>query len=809
MTKEVFILKKARIVSIVLASTMLLAGCSSSGNKGEPVLSHSSNSGITLAQLKQKYGSLDDKAIMPLYNVAPDKTFSFSFKSDMSQLNPDDVISVHTDVKAQPESKIIASVLPTNFHSGKPTTIDVEPSIGVLQTEQTTDQMEHAGRSWGKAPIYYIRVNYDMNASTPTKLSKPMIIPFTVQSKIPVPTLKYDIDTEGRLKLTWSPVTGATKYRIYNLSSFHDLINNTNTPMNEAENGYRGVYPQLVAEVTQTEFQDWFQDGKNGLGYLTADKSVIGFENYGVHGDYFITAVNGNDESNASNLVSSTQLATQLPAEYAKGTDLENTTYHGLSEIPRNVDVKMIDGTIKSFWVNYNTKGLTPDELGYTEIPFTVVGAALKGVIQADKMTAQDLQKLQSGNKVNKTATDVAPNNNTSYVPPANVPTVIKDDHSKGASSTPNNDSSNTSSNSVVDTQKDNTQKTVDNANKQDVPAAPQDVKISATSAFQEYLARNLIAGKADISMAGFPESQNFDTLTEELQQVTYQNPLILGVKSWDYDYNKLILHVTYSVPQDKMQSEQNEIVSAAKSAVSQVIKNGMTDDQKREAIYGYLSDNAKYDTAALKAAEANGYKDPGAQYADSFTAYGIMVKKVGVCISYAESYKLLSDLAGLKSVVVTGKLDGVGHAWNKVQIGDSWYNVDVTNNDGANSAGFRLDYNGSDKEAQAVGEVQTNEFWAGNEVHQFDSADDSKDYYVVNHLKAQNVSDLAQMFSTELKAHHKTLAVRLGFTASKEDIMQAAEQAFKSEAPSKMQTAQGGLMGDIAIFYPDGAPQQ
>ena len=49
----------------------------------------------------------------------------------------------------------------------------------------------------------------------------------------------------------------------------------------------------------------------------------------------------------------------------------------------------------------------------------------------------------------------------------------------------------------------------------------------------------------------------------------------------------------------------------------------------------------------------------------DSWTAAGVLVDGTGVCASYAEAYQLLSDLAAIRTVSVTGDADGA-HEWNK-----------------------------------------------------------------------------------------------------------------------------------------------
>lgn len=50
-----------------------------------------------------------------------------------------------------------------------------------------------------------------------------------------------------------------------------------------------------------------------------------------------------------------------------------------------------------------------------------------------------------------------------------------------------------------------------------------------------------------------------------------------------------------------------------------------------------------------------------------------------GVCQNYAELYKLLCDIAGINCRLEAGKVDGVSHAWNLVEIDGTWYHVDTT----------------------------------------------------------------------------------------------------------------------------------
>lgn len=64
-------------------------------------------------------------------------------------------------------------------------------------------------------------------------------------------------------------------------------------------------------------------------------------------------------------------------------------------------------------------------------------------------------------------------------------------------------------------------------------------------------------------------------------------------------------------------------------------------------------------------------------KYAYRTTADYIMIEGLGQCSSYAGAYSYLLSLAGIDSEIVES--ESINHAWNKVCIGGSYYNVDLT----------------------------------------------------------------------------------------------------------------------------------
>ncbi|MNN02395.1 Transglutaminase-like superfamily protein [compost metagenome] len=381
------------------------------------------------------------------------------------------------------------------------------------------------------------------------------------------------------------------------------------------------------------------------------------------------------------------------------------------------------------------------------------------------------------------------------------MPTIIDGTQGKDA---PKKEESAAPADNLVDAQKDNTKKQVEEGNNQEVPTPDviKDVKVNADSALEEYLALSMIDAKTEIPLGAFPEAQNFETLSDALQKVVYQNPLILGVKQYKYDYKSLTLGVTYEESADVIKKKQGEIIAEAKKIVASVIKPEMNDDDKRKAIYDYLNDNTKYDDEALKSAKANGFKEVNPKYNDSFNTYGIMVKKVGVCASYASTYKMLSDLSGLKAITVTGLMGGVPHSWNKVKIGNEWVNVDTTNN-ATNSGIPYLLYNSNDATAKSIEYVPDQGYWLDSELSKFKSTDNSKDYYVVNGLEVKTVSEYGSKLADQLKQGKSVIAIRMGAKLNEDQVFEEAGKVLNQVAKDKLKSATLGTLGTYIVLKP------
>ena len=208
------------------------------------------------------------------------------------------------------------------------------------------------------------------------------------------------------------------------------------------------------------------------------------------------------------------------------------------------------------------------------------------------------------------------------------------------------------------------------------------DEQVYANGALSAFLARNMLAVNDEIDLSFFPESADWDYLGESFFEAIYQNPLIMHVSGISMLPGSNVLTVYYKEPTETILRQQNAVRNAVREIASQLYTPGMSDLEKSLAINSFLVENVEYDFAALRNAELNDFRYVDDRYNDAFTAYGVLINGVGVCQGIAAAYTLIADAMGLRTIVVTGLMEGfLPHAWNRVYINGHWHILDVTNN--------------------------------------------------------------------------------------------------------------------------------
>lgn len=104
------------------------------------------------------------------------------------------------------------------------------------------------------------------------------------------------------------------------------------------------------------------------------------------------------------------------------------------------------------------------------------------------------------------------------------------------------------------------------------------------------------------------------------------------------------------------------------KKAVEDTIDDSMSDIEKVKALHDWICSHTVYD-------------DKDVDYLGNHVDSSIFFDGAAVCEGYASTYNLLLHEAGIESCFV----DTGTHAWNLVKIGDSWFHIDTTWDDGEN----------------------------------------------------------------------------------------------------------------------------
>lgn len=124
---------------------------------------------------------------------------------------------------------------------------------------------------------------------------------------------------------------------------------------------------------------------------------------------------------------------------------------------------------------------------------------------------------------------------------------------------------------------------------------------------------------------------------------------------------------------------ELDEQIKALNMQIEEIFNIALADEDDEFNVelklHDYLAKNIRY----------YNYTDINSIPKECHGIYGTLMNKEAVCDGFAETLKIMLDKKNIKSITVTGKLESEAHEWNKVCIGDKWYNVDITSNKSIN----------------------------------------------------------------------------------------------------------------------------
>ena len=139
-----------------------------------------------------------------------------------------------------------------------------------------------------------------------------------------------------------------------------------------------------------------------------------------------------------------------------------------------------------------------------------------------------------------------------------------------------------------------------------------------------------------------------------------------LKVGDIEYTYLRLKYTVKSIDERDRKTREMNRIID---SMISSSVTDEMTDFEKELALHDALMNKVEYLV----------YEKIETIPQEQHTAYEAFVNNSGVCDGMAKAYMMLLNKVGIETIMVTGKIADIAHAWNIVKLDGEYYHVDPT----------------------------------------------------------------------------------------------------------------------------------
>lgn len=838
---------------------------------------------VTIGEMKTEYNYVDNN-ISPLYNVGKTDEIIINFSSYLGDIPKSDIITVHTSSDLGVGSTVGIELIPESFDVG-PSTFTIKPTEPILNTVKGT---------WGIHTTYYLQINYDLDTNVPTKLAKPIVVPFTIKGDAENVELTTEITTQGAFKIKY-----ATNNTTPKIVALYNLIRGSETEFENAkktleQDKFVNTFARNIGTITQSDFNDW-ESKSLASGQVTLPTSTVAELNKGLNGAYYGVNVDGNTASIASNIINISEYASRIPMKVK--TVLDGAEHETIRSLPKTVQVVMKDGSITDQSINYLTDGVVVEEGKPTSIPFEIANTTYKGTVLVLKMKQAELEVIDSGEIVNNVASYAKPINTTAVVPSIELTTLISENAIEvledGTETSENNEPTTAGEDTVSKEEpKEGETKTtngslglggteqgeaeveeedptaemgiinkqyyfnkiaVETANEQTVtiPAYIQELgyEFVHSDALEKYLVYSILANQGSISIEAFPDAQNYNTITDVMEKVLTQNPLLQSVSEWKYDYATRTISLVYnsSFSQQDLIKRAQEILDTLiyedKALSKKQIKNGetpkrvlktLTEQEKYQLIYDYLVENVvpstvyeeevvepevnetvieepkddaeatepKESTEVVGIVNGEGVVDGGEALpvdTSTSTAYKALVDGVADDLGIAKAMKLLLDLSDVTSIIITGYYKSEPHAWNKVSLNDSWYNTDATFNMQTIGIPYALSL-ATDSSALNLGFVTSKDYWIDSQLGVFSSTATDLDYYLVNALEVNTIADYAKVLESQLQAGNRVSVIRTTLELDPKEIFDITGSVVQQTVPEHLSTATFNSKGKYYI---------
>ncbi|MDF2821224.1 MAG: copper amine oxidase-like protein [Clostridiales bacterium] len=223
------------------------------------------------------------------------------------------------------------------------------------------------------------------------------------------------------------------------------------------------------------------------------------------------------------------------------------------------------------------------------------------------------------------------------------------------------------------------------------------------------------------------------------------------------------------------------ELIDIVSKIIVDNITVDMTDYEKEKAIHDYIVLTYEYDY--------DNYLN-GTLPEDSYTVWGLLKYKTGVCQAYAEAFNMFMNIMGIECHMISGVTNGEGHVWNIVKIDGEYYQVDATWNDPVpDTKDFvRYNYFNITDERMAIDHT-----WDTSKYVKCNST--KYDYYRMSGVYAETKEQLQTIVQKFIYSGKTELMAYCGFSISKDE----------NYSDITIQMLRNAGCNDALIYYDDG----
>ena len=132
------------------------------------------------------------------------------------------------------------------------------------------------------------------------------------------------------------------------------------------------------------------------------------------------------------------------------------------------------------------------------------------------------------------------------------------------------------------------------------------------------------------------------------------------------------IVNAYFSGDRSSLDEKEIAALDAAIDVLSEITNDNMSDYEKELAIHDHIILNNEYNDDHLNVFGESSFDDS--------SPYGTLVNHKSICKGYATTFKLLCNMCGIEcELIIEYDEKEIEHAYDRVNLENSWYYVDVT----------------------------------------------------------------------------------------------------------------------------------